>query len=276
MAAKLRARARRTGLQARKFVGEAYASRSANWALRSSQTMHGAPEAARRLRALFVDTLVPIGDQLAPTGARTSSSNRTAILMTNTHRATSVFAALLVSLGVTGVATVLRPTTQTQPTLDGFRYQGEPIHPKLVEEFESWISDDRPPTTVVVDVAAAFGANEYSEAVQLSERGLVRYESAEGWYGYEHLGQMKDGTHVLRTASSGGGSGVFQNLLFAQLSKDEARTPEGKRHGRVLMEVVGRFVLGDRDNGAIEILGDRVVVGASRYRAFATTLDFGR
>jgi hypothetical protein len=157
-----------------------------------------------------------------------------------------------------------------------FTFKGEPIHPKLVEEFEVWLSDDRPPITTSVDVAAAFGTNEYSEAVKSTDDGLVRYESADGWYGYQHLGQTSDGTHVLRTSSSGGGWGVFTNLLFVRLDSDEAHTPDGSRHERLLMSVAGRFVLGDRDDGTVEVLGDRVVVGASKYRAFPTTLDFGR
>ena len=152
----------------------------------------------------------------------------------------------------------------------------EAIRPKLVEEFESWLSDNRPPSTVMVDVAAAFGTNEYSDVVESLASGLVRYASGAEWYGYEHLGQMTDGTHVLRTASSGGGSGIFQNLLFVRLREDETRTPEGESYARMLMEVVGRFVLGDRDDGTVEVQGDRVVVGASRHRALATTLAFGR
>ena len=157
-----------------------------------------------------------------------------------------------------------------------FAFKGEPIHPKLVEEFEGWLSDDRPPITTAVDVAAAFGTNEYSEAVEPTDAGLVRYEGSDGWYGYQHLGRMSDGTHVLRTASNGGGSGIFTNLLFVKLDSDEARTPDGSRHERLLMSVAGRFVLGDRDDGTVAVHGDRVVVGASQYRAFPTTLTFGR
>lgn len=196
--------------------------------------------------------------------------------MSTKHLIVGGLVALVVSLAMAAAGSAVRSNAGSPLLRDGFTYRGEPIHPKLVEEFESWLSDDRPPSTVMVDVAAAFGSNEYSEAVEASERGLLRYASGAAWYGYEHLGQMADGTHVLRTASSGGGSGIFHNLLFVRLREDEARTPTGHRYGRVLMEVVGHFVLGDRDDGTVELLGDRVEVSASRYRAFPTTLDFGR
>ena len=195
--------------------------------------------------------------------------------MSTKHLVIGGLITLAACLGM-AAATSLRSHAATRPALEGFRYEGEPIHPKLVEEFESWLSDNRPPSTVVVDVAAAFGTNEYSDVVESLASGLVRYASGAEWYGYEHLGQMTDGTHVLRTASSGGGSGIFQNLLFVRLREDETRTPEGESYARMLMEVVGRFVLGDRDDGTVEVQGDRVVVGASRHRALATTLDFGR
>ena len=196
--------------------------------------------------------------------------------MSKQHLATSILIALAASLALTGAATTLRSHAAPRVATDGFRFQGEPIHPKLIEEFESWLADNHPPSTVVVDVAAATGTNEYSDAVETSERELVRYANGAAWYGYEHLGQMTDGVHVLRTASSGGGSGIFQNLLFVRMREDEARTPDGDAYARVLLEVVGRFVLGDRDDAKVEVLGDRVVVGASQYRALATTLDFGR
>ena len=180
-----------------------------------------------------------------------------------------VMAAVASSVGMSGMGSV-------QADHEGFAFAGAPIHPKLVEEFEGWLSDDQPPITVAVDVAAASGTNEYAEPVETTEAGLVRYAAGEGWFGYSHLGRMNDGTHVLRTASNGGGTGIFTNLLFVRLDADEVRAPSGASRRRVLMRVVGRFVLGDRDDGTVEVEGDRVVVSASRYRAAPTVLDFGR
>jgi len=45
-----------------------------------------------------------------------------------------------------------------------FTYQGKPIHPFLIKEFEIWLSDNCNPVTVSVDIGAAAKArNEYSK-----------------------------------------------------------------------------------------------------------------
>jgi hypothetical protein len=191
---------------------------------------------------------------------------------------TLTVAVAIAAAGLAGPAT-LRPgliTDQAVQSPNTFLYAGEPVHPKLVEEFEGWLSDARPPITVAVDVAAAFGTNEYSEPVATTDSGLVRYTTDGGWYGYQHLGALSDGTHVLRTATNSGGSGVFMNLVFVRLETDLAVRPAGTKYKRTLMHNLGSFVLGDRDNGAIYVDDERVEVGASRYRALPTTLSFGR
>ncbi len=160
--------------------------------------------------------------------------------------------------------------------VEGFTFRGEPIHPKLVHEFEAWLSDDTPPITTTLDIAAAFDTNEYCEKVETTQDGFVHFTDGDGWYAYKPLGQMDDGTHVLLTEANGGGSGSFMNLVFVHLDEDKAMTPQGSSYTRVLMSVDGRFALGDRDDASIEVLADRVVVGASRYRPSSTTLSFGR
>jgi len=180
-------------------------------------------------------------------------------------------------VGLIAVATAGLSLASVERGIDPepFTFEGQPIHPKLVEAFEGWPSDDGPPITVAVDVAAALDSNQYAGAIETTASGLVRARSGEGWFGYEHLGQMEDGTHVLRTVSSGGGSAVFSDLLFVRLRHDRVRDPDGVRRERLVMECTGRFDLGDRDEGTVEVRGDRVVVGPSRYRSHATTLDFG-
>lgn len=186
-----------------------------------------------------------------------------------------------VAAGVAGLANVepsVMAGSPAQAAAGGaFEYQGQPIHPKLVAEFEGSLADAGPAPTVTVDVAAAFDTNEYAEAVEATATGLVKYESSPGWYGYVHLGTLDDGTHVLRTASNGGGSGVFTNLMFVRLdSPCVATDPTGSRFTRVLMHHLGSFPLGDRDDGTLRVESDRVVVGPSRYRALSTTVGPGR
>lgn len=175
-----------------------------------------------------------------------------------------------------GLVLVLAATTSPgAPRSIDFTFAGRPVHPKLVEEFESWLSDDRSPITLAVDVAAAQGTDEYEEPFEARPGGLVRYRSGDGWYGYEVLGRLRDGIYVLRTAASGGGSGVFLNLLFLRLDVDRAVRPDGSRYERTVLSVAGRHVLGDRDDAEIRIEVDRVVVGSSPYRLLPEVLDFG-
>ncbi len=176
------------------------------------------------------------------------------------------------------VATAAVPFGKSPSMADAkpFTFNGVPIHPGLVREFETWLSDDTPSITTTVDLSAAFGTDEYSEPVDTSSSGLIRISHGEGWYGYKPLGQMADGIHVLLTVSYGGGSGAFATLVFVRLEEDESLTPLGASYTRALMSVAGRFSLGDREDAKIEVWPDRVVVGPSRYRTSPTTLDFGR
>jgi hypothetical protein len=71
---------------------------------------------------------------------------------------------------------------------------------------------------------------------------------------------------VLETGEGGGGSGIFMDLFFVRFDIGEGYTEEGSKNSRLLMTVVRIFSLGDRDDGEIEVLADRVIVGKSRYR----------
>ncbi len=158
-----------------------------------------------------------------------------------------------------------------------FTYRGKPIHPGLVQEFESWYSDKGPPTTISVDVSAPH-SNEYSDDdVKVEDNGYVTYQepdSAEYFY-YKWLGKLDNGLHVLITGS-GGGSGVFRNVYFIRFDTDEGYTPEGEKYGRLLMTIVREHPLGDRDDGDVALFPaeNKVILGKSRYRSKAVVLEF--
>src|SRR6266404_836572 len=110
-----------------------------------------------------------------------------------------------------------------------FRFHGKPIHPLLIKQFEPWISDARPPITVEVNLTAAWDSNEYAAGFKTDSNGVVSINLPEGAsYAYRHLGRLRDGIHVLRTSDSGGGSGVFEALLFVRFrtNKRASNTPE--------------------------------------------------
>ena len=164
-----------------------------------------------------------------------------------------------------------------------FTYNGNPIHPLLVKEFSIWFSDYCSPVTVSVDVASASKArNEYNSTTITVDGSIVRSENPEidgfsgytGYYQYERLGILTNGLQVLRISESGGGSGLFEDLLFVKFTTGSAYHKNGDTYERLLMTVVREFPLGDRDDGSIRIEADKVIISASRYRSEPTILRF--
>jgi hypothetical protein len=164
-----------------------------------------------------------------------------------------------------------------------FTYKGMHIHPDLVNEFEVWLSDNCPPITVSVDILAARrSGNEYGSKIEFRGDTLFSYNekrygrgfNGRGYYYYTHLGKMANGIHVLQTGSGGGGTGVFKYLYFVRFSTDKAYNSDGTIYERLLMTVIRRFLLGDRDDGNVEVLPDKVIVSPSRYRKETTVLTF--
>ena len=158
---------------------------------------------------------------------------------------------------------------------ENFTYKGKPINPRLVQEFEGWMSDYGPSITVTMNVAASFETNEYYDENVEQRDGVIIWEADEDqereWYSYERIGVLSDGTSVLKTCFGGGGSGVFMDLLFVRFSVDMCLF-QGERHEQLLMRVVNQYLLGDRDTAEVKVVGDRVIVGESRYREEPVTL----
>ena len=147
-----------------------------------------------------------------------------------------------------------------------FTYKGKPIHPKLVQEFATWLSDFCRPKTISVDIAAAFDTNEYSDYdVKIKRNGYVYFqeEKTSGYFYYKWLGRLKNGLHVLLTGDSGGGSGVFMDIYFVKFSIDKGFSPQGQPYPRLLMSIIRVYPLQDRYEGQIEVLPEenKVILG---------------
>lgn len=154
-----------------------------------------------------------------------------------------------------------------------FSYDGKPIHPLLIAEFFNWMSDYRPPIVTSVDVKSAFDTNQYSKDDVKVDNGWVRADRDEGGYfQYKWLGQLENGMHVLQTADSGGGSGIFMDLLVLKESTAESSWSEGK-YTQNLLSVVRSVGLGDRFDGDIRLLDNMVFVSGSGDRE-PKTFDF--
>jgi len=161
-----------------------------------------------------------------------------------------------------------------------FTYKGKPIHPFLVGEFSNRLSDNRLPMVTTVDVSAAFDTNEYQQSdvkknndwwfVEHIEKDgdITLYES----FDYHWLGKLADGTHVLETGYSGGGSGFFMDLMFIRFSKGGIFW-EGKKEKQMLMSIVGTYRMGDRYNGDIKVYPNKVFIPASEGQLGGGSID---
>ena len=92
-------------------------------------------------------------------------------------------------------------------------------------------------------------------------------------YAYRYLGSTQGGLDVLHARYSGGGSGVFNRLVFVKIEADygveypllrdtdsspNSAGPEFRP--RELIRMIGKISLGDRWLGTVEVVGDDVVV----------------
>jgi len=165
-----------------------------------------------------------------------------------------------------------------QEVNEHFTLQGKPVHPRLVEKFQTWLSDSGPPAVITVDLlAAAQNDNEYYVPDVKVQDGLVSIEPKDpegSSFAYKWLGTVRPGLHVVKTLYSGGGTGVFMDLYFFRIYPGTGRDEKGP-YDQVLMTLVRTpVILGDRDDGDIKVEPGRVTIGKSRYRNQPVILKF--
>lgn len=167
-----------------------------------------------------------------------------------------------------GAATA--PTTRPADAgeLGAFRFGGKPIHPACVRMLGIELQNTLP-SVAAVDVE---GCTRNASAAMTQEAEWVRIElEGGGYFEYRHVGVSRSGIHVLETRESGGGTGVFMDLLFVRLTVDAL--VGGERRQRVILTRLGGFVLGDRDDGVVRLDGDRLTIGRSRHRRSDTSTN---
>jgi len=174
------------------------------------------------------------------------------------------------------------------PQVDArFRYDGDFIHPACVWHMLTDVADVLP-CVAAVDVAGCQESNRFS--IRRTQDGWLKWKDEsgrvhDGWvtwkdesrfgtgsFEYKHLGVLPNGIHVLLTQWSGGGSGIFRDLLFVR-AKDSRVYEEGSARNRTLLVCVGQCGLGDRDEGTVRLVGNSVILGKSQYRERDVALD---
>jgi len=149
-----------------------------------------------------------------------------------------------------------------------FTLEGQPIHPALVHYFEAWLTDDGP-IIVAVDVREGQSSREFSTPVFRNGNEFhseVPDTDPPEHAGYQRIGRLADGTHVLRTFCNTGGSANFEHLLLFRFHLEIYHRPEGKADWRLVLREVGDIDLGDRDEGQIIVEANDVKVEPSVER----------
>ncbi len=130
------------------------------------------------------------------------------------------------------------------------------INPMILEDLYGWVSDTGD-QIVSVNVPEANNSNRYSgEVVVTAEEThpVVRAGRDESSFAYQYLGCSFSGVHLLRTWCSGGGSGVFCDVLLVTLSAESAVkiNPDGvNKVDRFIVKKIAAIPLGDRYEGKV-------------------------
>jgi len=139
-----------------------------------------------------------------------------------------------------------------------FTYKGKLLHPRAIKDLTSWVADPLP-GPIAIDVEGTYDTNRYFGEYTKREDGLIfidlkqKYVELEGWFGYEYLGRLANGFHVLRIFDNGGGTGVFQSLLLVECIVNYEYKIDGSRREMLVLQRRGEFGIGDRYDGEIKI-----------------------
>ena len=175
--------------------------------------------------------------------------------------------------------TVLLLLAQTAAAPPGLLWRGTAVHPGCIRQLTTDVADSRP-VVAAVDLEGCSRSNRFADVPEADGR-ILRWRQPDagdrGFFQYEYVGALASGVLVVRTAESGGGSGIFQELLLLRTSASPV-VEDGTSRTREMLTLVGSESLGDRDRVTIELAGDTVTIrrqefrGADGYGPLVTTV----
>ena len=174
-------------------------------------------------------------------------------------------------------------------------FSGQPLHPLIVQEFITWLSDTGD-HIISINLRDAFNSNRYccddSFSVRLTGKRIVvrtdftkdydtysgKYISQEDCGGicaftYAHLGTTDNGAMVIQVWESGGGSGLFSTLLFTKVKERmganfDYANPSNLVFDKqqIILEKLFSIYLGDRQETSISVNGNFVVLNGTKIK----------
>ena len=161
-----------------------------------------------------------------------------------------------------------------------FSFSGHPIHPKIIQDFSTWMSDGGD-QVVAINLNYSQNSNRYccQEDVDftIAENGKVSaaISSQKGEsLRYIFHGKTTAGIYVLEVYESGGGSGVFGQIMLLKTSEEfrlsgspardlvEQPTPSLVKSTKqnIHLRKFGNVTLGDRESHKIDIVNGALIV----------------
>jgi hypothetical protein len=154
-----------------------------------------------------------------------------------------------------------------------FFYKKNPIHPEILNDLLPGYAD-RGDIIISINLTDAFDTNQYAlmdkyetELIDGKARVVIDYPDGNGYFSYAYLGSTDNGAMVIKTWSSGGGSGVFSSLLITEIKKrlganQDLFNSKGVFFDKqqVVLEKLLSISLGDRQKTSIAINGNSVSV----------------
>jgi uncharacterized protein len=155
------------------------------------------------------------------------------------------------------------------------------VNPRIINDLSTWLSDDGE-QVVAINLTEAQESNRYSGDVAtrqvVGRNPYVYFETPAddagergSEFGYRYIGRTAAGVDVLLTTQSGGGSGIFENLLVLRMEPDDhapSVISAGSNHEtmtfrrkRLLLRKLGEIGLGDRWDGPLKIMGNDILIG---------------
>ena len=149
----------------------------------------------------------------------------------------------------------------------GLLWHNAAVHPGCIRQLTTDVADARP-VAAAVDLEGCKRSNRFADAPEI-DGTVLRWRQPDGGdrgiFQYEFLGALSNGVLVVRTAESGGGSGVFQELLFLRITPSTV-LEDGAARAREALTMVGSESLGDRDQASITLSGDSVTIRRKEFR----------
>ena len=137
-----------------------------------------------------------------------------------------------------------------------FYFRGNPINPWVIDAFQPWLSDG--PIVMAVDLHNGNNSNRFFDTSKVKDTHLDY--PAGGWLNYEYVGKTESGIHIVRTEVNGGGSGVFESILFFKFSIKKGFDYNGVPSDQLLMSLEKYYLGGDRTKTIITIAKNTVTL----------------